>query len=228
MSSLAGLVAEVIEDLKKYNVTNENTLDYELIADKIVEANISVLGKFYTSRLPLDGFYQILSGLSVTCERDKFTIGAFVFTDKTVYYKADIPPLVKTIGYSNIKYFGMAGWDKNLSRLDLLDFVSRKHARYSSELPIYTLLGDILIAKNVPEGFSAAVGAFILEDPRTAPGWDDQTSNFPTASVEAVKIIVKNAITGTPLIPDLVGGVTTSAQGQGVPKPSKPQAEDDS
>jgi hypothetical protein len=223
MSSLSNLVAEVIEDLKKYNVTNENTLDYELIADKLVAANVSVLGKFVSQHLPLDGFYQIISGIQVTCEKDKFTVGNFVFTDKSVYFKADLPPLIKTIGYSNIKYFGLAGWDRALTRLDLLDLVSRKSARWSSELPVYATIGDTLIAKNLPEGLSLAVGAFILEDPRQAPGWDDETSDFPSASIEGIKIIVKNAVIGTPLIPDIVGGVTTTAQGQGAQKPSKPQ-----
>ena len=227
MATLASLVAEIVEDLKKYNVTNDLAIDLELVADKIVEANLSVLNKFYASKMPLEGFYQIVGDIPVVCQRDTCTIGNFKFTDKTVYYKAELPPLVKFIGDANIGYFGMLGYDQNLSRLDILDFISRRSARYTKRFAIYTMMGDIAVMKNIPEGFSAATGVFILEDPRTAPGWDDETSNFPTASVESVKIIVKNSITQTPLLPDLVGGSQTSAQGTGTPKQAKAQQEEE-
>ena len=227
MATLVALRAEILEDLKKYNVTNELAIDLQLIDDKIVEANISVLNKFYTSKLSLDGFYQVITGIPVTCEKDKVTIGNFVFTDKTVYYKASPPPIVKTVGYANIKYFGMMGYDKAITRLDLLDFTSRKAARWTGNFPIYTELGDMLIAKNLPEGFSAGLLVAILEDPRTAPDWDDDLSNFPTASTERIKTIVVSRITGTPLLPDLVGGSQTNAAGQGVQKPAKQQQEEE-
>jgi len=226
MATLAALRDEIIEDLKKYNVTNDLAIDLELVEDKIVEANLSVLKKFFSEKMPIEGFFQIFPDVPVVCQRDTCTVAGFVFTDKTVYYKAELPPLVKFIGDANISYFGMLGYNEKISRMDIQDFVTRKAARWTSKFPIYTLLGDIAIMKNIPKGFSSGLLVAIFEDPRTVPGWDNETSNFPTASVEAIKIIVKNSITQTPLLADLVGGSVTAA-GQAPQQKVKPQSEEE-
>lgn len=227
MPTGASLRSEIIEDLKKYDVTNDLQIDLELIDDKIVEANLSVLQKFYNSKMSLEGFYMIVPSVSVVCQRDTCTIGGFTFADRTIYYKAILPALVKFIGDSNISYFGLFGFEEDISRLELPDFVARKHSRWSGGKAIYALIGDTAVLKNIPEGFSAATLVCIPEDPRAIPGFDWETSNFPTASPEAIKVIVKNSITQTPLVPDLVGGSQTAAGGNQQPKQPKQQQEEE-
>ena len=170
---------------------------------------------------------MVVPGVDVVCQRDTCTIGGFTFADRTIYYKATLPALVKFIGDSNINYFGLLGFEEDISRLELPDFVARKHSRFSGGKAIYALIGDTAILKNIPEGFSVATLVCIPEDPRDVPGFDWETSNFPTASPEAIKVIVKNSITQTPLVPDLVGGSQTSAGGTAQPKQQKPQQEEE-
>ena len=225
MSTLAAIRSEIIEDLEKYGVTQSSALDPELIEDKIVSARLADFDKFITKGLPLEGFYQLVNNLTFECKKDTRTVGKIVFTDQTTYYSADLPELINTIGWKNIKYFGVHGYDKNLSRLDLADFVARKGARYTSDEPIYTVVGNTAIAKNLEEGFTFALMLAILADPRTAPDWDIETSEFPTPSEQAVKIMVKNSIIQTPGVPDLIND-SQRALSQQSEKPQKGQQEE--
>jgi len=204
VSTIVAIRSEIIEDLEKYGVSDDSVLDPELIEDKIVSARLADFDKFITKGLPLEGFYQTINNITLSCHKDTRQVGTLVFTDKTTYYQADLPPLVSNIGWKNIKYFGVHGYDKNLNRLDLTEFATRKGARYTSEEPIYSVIGDILIAKHIPVGLTFALMVAILADPRTAPDWDNETSDFPTPSEMAIKIMVKNSITQTPGVPDLV------------------------
>ena len=225
MATLVQIRSEIIEDIKKYDVTDLLAIDPTLVDDKIVEANLSVLKKFSTEKLPLAGFYYPIP-VSITCKRDTFTIGGFAFTDKTPYFTCECIPLVKFLGDQAIAYFGYLGYSGEISLLSLQDFVNRKYARYSYEMPCGTRIGDTIILKNLPEALSTGTLVAIPEDPRQTPGWDDDTSNFPTASVEAIKIMVKNSIVGTPLLPDLAGGTLTNAKEQPIQQ-GKPQKEQD-
>jgi len=218
MSTIYAIRSEIIEDLEKYGVTQSSVLDPELIDDKIVSARLADFDKFVTKLLPLEGFYQTVNNITLTCHKDTRKVGNITFTDKTTYYQADLPVLVANIGWKNIKYFGVHGYDKNLSRLDLADFATRKGARYTSQDPAYTLFGNTLIAKNLAEGFTFALLVAILSDPRTAPDWDNETSEFPTPSEMAVKIMVKNSIIQTPGVPDLVNDSQRALS-----QPDKPQ-----
>ena len=149
MSTIRAIRDEIIEDLEKYGVTQSSVLDRELIEDKIVSARLADFDKFITKLLPLEGFYQTVNNISIDCHKDTRTIGNLTFTDKTTYYHAELPPLVSNIGWKNIKYFGVHGYEKNLNRLELSYFVTRNGARYTAEEPIYTIIGNELIAKNL-------------------------------------------------------------------------------
>ena len=223
MATIVQIRSEIIEDIKKYDVTDDLALDPTLVEDKIVEANLSVLKKFSSEKLPLDGFYYPIS-VSIACKRDTFTVGGMVFEDKNPYFTCVCPSLVKFLGDQAIAYFGYAGYVGKISILSLQDFISRKYARWSGSMPCGTRIGDTIILKNLPEALSAGTLIAIPEDVRDTEGWDDETSNFPTASVEAIKIMVKNSIVGTPLLPDLAGGTLTNAKQQPIQQ-SKPQKE---
>ena len=226
MSTIVSIRSEIIEDLEKYGVTQSSVFDPELIDDKIVSARLADFDKFITKMLPLEGFYQLVNNITIDCHKDTRTVGNLTFTDKTTYYQADLPPLVSNIGWKNIKYFGVHGYEKNLNRLDLADFVTRKGARYTADEPIYAIAGNTLIAKNLSEGFTFALMMAILADPRTAPDWDDLTSDFPTPSEMAVKVMVKNSIIQTPGGPDLVND-NQRALSQPAPQKGQQQQQDE-
>ena len=225
--TLRKLIAEIIEDLNKYKVTDDNPYDYELIRDKIINAHQSVLNKFAAGKQSLESFYQPLPCIELECYQNTCQVGGFVFSHKTTYYKATFPTLFNSLGYDNIKYFGAFDFEKEINRVSIGGFMSSDGARFTSKNPIYTVIGDSAVIKGLPLGMSRALLVAILLDPTQACDWDDD-HDFPTPSVNSIHIMVKQDIMSTQGVPDLINDAQIALSQPGAQKQKQPKQDDQS
>ena len=118
----------------------------------------------------------------------------------------DLPPLIKDIGWKNIRYLGVAMLEKGLTRKTIEGFMSNVGNRFSSDYPIYTIIGDKAIVKNGPtKGFTFATIVGVLTDVTQADDWPaNDEEEFPTPSVVKLKMLMKKNIMAGKTRPDLI------------------------
>jgi hypothetical protein len=201
--TLRKLIWQLIEELNDYGITDDNVLDYEYIKDMLLVANKTLFDQYVNSKGSLDGFYQEVNCIELECMQHECTISGILFKDENYFMVADLPPLIKTIGYSNIRYFGLHGYVGDIDRVSLDLFMNSHASKWTSKQGIYTVIGDKLIAKNIPKMMKTALLICILSDPTQACDWTDD-NEFPTPSEFKLKLIVKKDITSLhPVAPDL-------------------------
>lgn len=200
------MIYQVWEELEGLNITDDTLLDYDYLKDKFIAFHPTLVKEAYDQRLPLDGFYQSISCVEITCEKGSCTIDGIVFPVNKAYFKAILPSLVKTIGSNSIRYFGVDGLSKGLTRVSLDGYRLSDHARFTSSEAIYCLVGDTAIIKNLPTmGMSLATLVGILSDPTKACDWPvGDAQEFPTPSAAKIMYLVKRDILTSVGRPDLV------------------------
>jgi hypothetical protein len=228
--TLRRIIWQIIEDIERYTITDDSVLDYELIRDKVIEIHQSLMKEYVNSEnASLEGYYQTMDCIQLDCKHDHCNIGGIVFIDPTTYYTAIFPPLIKTINYKNTRYFGAHGFAKEITRISLPGFISSDAARWTKHDPVYTMVGDIPVIKNLPPGMATAKLIAILNDPTQACDWTDD-DEFPTPSVYKLQLMVKRDI-GAIAAPDLLHDAQRALGGQGQeekqPRQKQSQQEDD-
>ena len=93
------------EELEGLNITDDTLLDYDFIKDKVISWNNTLVTEAYTSKLPMDGYYQFLDCIEVECAKGSCVLSGITFTRNEVYYIAEFPPLNKVVK-EPIRYFG--------------------------------------------------------------------------------------------------------------------------
>jgi len=121
-----------------------------------------------------------------------------VFEDDDIYYSAELPPLMKSIGWRNIQFLGVFGFVKKIDRVSLDEFI------YAEDKdPMFTTIGDVAIFRNLPLLSQRLVGSLLLEDPTDACDWTDD-NDFPCPSDLKLKMLVKKDILWPSMQPDLI------------------------
>ena len=195
---LRKLISQLQLELSGFGYTDDNPLDYEYMKDCLVIANKTVLDDFCRSGLTLDGFYQRITCIRLVCDETSCVIDGIIFQSGMYSHIASLPPLVKTIGMKNISFLGVDGFDKEITRVSLDEFLSMDNARHTKNEPVYVIIGDVAIFKNIPKGLSLLLLVAILSDCTQACDWpEDDSAEFPTPSEYKIKLIVKKDIAST-------------------------------
>jgi hypothetical protein len=224
---LKNLVYQLWEELEGMNITDDSLLNYQYLREKIIAMHPTLIKEAESQRLSLNGFYQVIPCIEVECLGHRCTVEGIPFEVDTMVYKANLPPLVKTIGRKNLRYFGIAGFGKDIQVLSMEAFRSTDGARFTSREPVAMILGDTAILKNLPsQGFQRAVITAILADPTRACDWPaDDCREFPTASIPRLLIAVKRDILSAIGRPDLIHDAQI-ALGQGMKAEAPRQQEE--
>lgn len=223
---LKRLIYQLWEELDGLNITDDSLFTYDYLKDKIIAMHPSIVKEAYDQRLSLNGFYQTMSCIEVVCEGTSCQIEGITFNSNVKLYKALLPPLVKTIGRSNIRYLGADGLAGQISLTSLDGFISSDGARFTSHNPMATIVGDVAILKNLPtRGMNLLYGVFVLADPTRACDWpSNDEEEFPTPSVPRLLIAVKRDILTAIGRPDLIHDSQIAMQPQ--TKQVQPQEEE--
>ena len=219
--TLRKLIYQAWEEIEGLNITDDTLIEYDYLKDKFIVWNQTLLVETYNSKLPIDGFFQMLDCVEVECVQRTCTIDGHVFKTDTVFYQAQLPQLVLQIP-NNIRYFGGGMLEKGISRVSIDGFMKSIFARFTNAEPIYTTIGSTLIAKNMPTtGFARAMVLCLLSDPTTACNWDEyDNSEFPTPSPAKLLMLVKKDILSMVGRPDLINDSQIA-----VGSPKQPQAQ---
>lgn len=202
--TLKRLIYQLLEELNDYGITDDNVLDYEYIRDKILVANKSLFDRYVKEGGNLDGFYQEVNCLEFECKQHQCTINGIIFKDDHFFLITDLPPLVKTIGYSSIRYLGIHGYQGDIDRVSLDMFLNMDGARWTKDVGVYTVIGDKAVLRNIPKMMQTGLLIGILSDPTKACDWTDD-NEFPTPSEFNLLLLVKKDITSLhPVAPDLI------------------------
>lgn len=203
---LKKIVNQLQLELSAFKFTDDSPLDYEYLRDALLIANKSIVDDFARTGLALDGFYQRVECVRLTCSEATCVIDGIVFNSGVYSHIASLPPLVKTIGMKNIAYLGVEGFSGEITRVSLDEFMSMEDARWNKHDAVFVVIGDVAIFKNIPKGLSLVLLITILSDCTQACDWpEDDSAEFPTPSEYKVKLIVKKDILSTfPGGPDIV------------------------
>ena len=202
--TLRRIVYQIIEDLERYGITDDSVLDYELMKDKVIAFNQSLMKDYIQSQeTSLEPFFQTIDCIDIECHHDTCNIGGITFVDPTTYYLVSFPVLFKTIGFKNIRYFGVEGFDKRISRVSMDGFLRSNGSKWTRHNAIYTVIGNTAILKNVPSGMAKGKLVALLDNPTTACNWpEDDEAEFPTPSVFKLMLVVKKDVGWLPA-PDM-------------------------
>jgi len=198
--TLKEIIYSIWEKVEGFVITDDTRFEYSYIKHKVIQWNQSLIREHYDNKMPLDGFYQTIACNEVECMKGTCVIDGVTFTDDTIYYTIELPSLHKGIGYSNIAYLGLNGYDGKIDRVSILELM------YSGEWTAgrarYTIVGDKAVTKKIPTtGFKSALLVGILNDPTAADGWTDD-DEFPTPSAAKLELLVVKDIMSSGM-PDL-------------------------
>jgi len=203
---LKTMIYQVWEELEGYNITDDTLFDYDYLKSKFIAMHPSLVKETWDARLPLNGFYQKVSCIEIVRIMDKYTIDGVDFESTDTSLKAILPPLVKTIGKSNIKYFGLNNFSKEIPIVSMEMFRFKEGSRFTADNACGVVVGDEIYFKDLPTT-SMAGGTLvgILSDPTQACDWpDDDGCEFPTPSAMRMMIAIKKDIFSMVGRPDLV------------------------
>ena len=202
----------VWEDVESYGITDDSPLTYPLIKDKLIAINVSLIKDAWRKKEPIDMCYSYDHDIDIECVKESVTINGITITSDVVMYTADLPHLVPEIGWADISYFGTQAMKQGMMRKGISGFMSSDGAVWTANYPVYTVVGDTAIIKNMPtQGFSKGTLVAIREDPTSLSSWDsNDESEFPTPSPYKLIMLTRNEILKSLGRPDLV----TDAQRQ--------------
>lgn len=195
--SLNQLVESLIVELSDVYPLKRLVRTKEFLADKIEEMRITLLRDEYrTNRVIDEPYYQVVNCLELVCLDNTCTVGNVTFTSKTDIYEISIAPLITGIGFDNIKYLGDLELKQMFYRRTLKAFIEYK-PQYARPRPIFTLLENKLLIKNLPtKGMYFLKGALLYQKVSTACNWRS-TANYPTPSPYKLKLLVKKDLLST-------------------------------
>jgi hypothetical protein len=143
-------------------------------------------------------------------------------------YMADIPSVVRNMGWDAIRYFGPGDFSKSITRVSFDGFVQSQYARWTGHTAKFALVGDTTLIRNPPtEGFSLVTMVAVLTDPTQACNWPtNDEKDFPTVSPAKLMLVVKNDFLKTAGRADLINDSQIQLN-QKPPAPEPQQQSDD-
>ena len=192
------LVYSIKEAVYNHAIPDDANIENEFIIGKINDINASLVREYSDSGRNLDGFYQKVCCIEIECEKQTCTLDGKVIDSGDVIWKTNLPALHKGIGEKSIKYLGNKDLSVEYTRMSFEGFKSSGGRVWTSTKPLYTVINDEAILKNIPEsGAKFLCMIAILADPTSACNWENDTSMYPTPSPQKLELVVVQSILGS-------------------------------
>jgi len=182
----------IMEALHSYEITDDRVIEPELVEDKIIDLRSTLIKEEALSG-PIDqGYYQIIENLEVLYNDNSIRISPSITIRQTKKIgTVDLPGLNTRIGQKAILYFGLPDLSYNFDYKTLLGVISNNSAQFTKDRYVFTVVGTQALVRNYGlEGKRYVTVIAILEDPRKAPGYVFETSDFPVSDPQKLELLV--------------------------------------
>lgn len=199
MATFKELIYSVIEDVKGYNVTDDNLLHPDLIASLLNSIRMTLIGQ---EKMLHSSYFQRYPCLEVKCEKGSCVVdGLRVYGDK-IYY-VDPPPILQSLGKASISFLGSEGFKVRYSEIDITQFDKSDHMPYGLNNKFFARVGGRIFLKNYnPDDGKKLLLIALFSDPRdvlTCIEGDD--IEYPVPSEYKLRIMAKKDILSSLGIP---------------------------
>jgi hypothetical protein len=191
--SLEKIIYSIKEELSGYIITDDTLYDDEYIKDKIMSAREAIIKDLYRNKLLNESYYQRLCCLEVNCVEAACNFEGTPIYSGDSYNVIEIPSLIKGVGWDNIINLGTTDLNIKLQRVTFDGFMSSDGALYTSTYPIYTIVDNKALLKNIPLGTKFLCGIMLLYDPTEACNWEDN-KDYPIDDSYKLEMLVKKDI----------------------------------
>jgi len=199
MAKFKELIWGVIEDLKGYNVTDDNLLSEDIIAAKMNNIRVTLLGQ---ETMLVESYYQHYPCLEVKCEKDQCTYNGITVKGKKIYY-VDAPEIVGSLGRVAIKYLGDSEYKDRYSEVDITQFDKIGAMPYGTHKRYFARIGNRIFLN----GLDLDVGKMltlvaIFYDPRCVLDcFHGEDVEYPVPSEYKLQLMTKKDVLSSYGIP---------------------------
>ena len=170
----------VVIELHKYS--DDISLPTKLLYSKIIDIRSSLIrDEIKRSKTLGTGFYQLVSTLVVS-ERKTECVGS---TRVISGFKISVKGISKTIK-NPVLYIGSHDLKEKYDILELLPFLTHDYRRYATEIPVCTVLDDMIVFNRKPAGRSLT--GLVLYDNFTEADDFSESGNVPVPAGIAFRL----------------------------------------
>ena len=146
MAKFKEIIYGLLEDLKGYNVTDDNLMHPDIIAALLNDIRATLIHQ----EKYIDGmYYQMYPCLEVKCDTNKCVIDGVEIKGDKIYY-VEPPALIKSMGTAAIKFLGNASQSAQFFPSDYAALSMLDHMPYGGRKKAYAIMGEkILDRKSV-------------------------------------------------------------------------------
>ena len=186
MKSLREIVYSIIEFSSGFQVTDDNPLEPQLIADKVDDVRATLIKQEYVQHRKIDDTY--FQRVPVEIVEDDISSDA-----NLVEFKVNFPPVMSNLFWDNIKYLGKKTMKEGYNRRTTNEYSVGNHRRWTHNFVDYTLIGaDTALIRNEKVAKDIKIIA-IFKSPSKVPGFD-WDKPYPTPDPFKLEMIVKQDI----------------------------------
>lgn len=206
--SLKKIVWSVIEQLTNYNPTDDIPWKEEWLQDQAHVFRSALIKEQLDNTNNLDeSYYQNVSCLEIKCRNITCLSGSETIDSGVVENYIEIPKLVGGIGLRDIKYLGTVDYKVPFIRKNLFGYNTSDGDLYNRTKTVYTVVGNEIILKNLPQKGTKYVGFIaILDNPTTACDWNDEKEYpIPNFLIQKLELLMlKQTLSVSGIRPDYV------------------------
>lgn len=183
MATILETVYKIKERVSSFNITDDNKLDNELIISFMNDIRSSLIREQLNSEGFLaNDYYQMNCCYEIECVEGACTYNGVSVSDGKSSYQVKLKPHVKGLSGAEIKYIGDRLGYLPFTKMTFNEFISIEGRVWTGGTRAATILSTDLYLKNIPIGMKFICLLEVLEDPRGACNWIEDTSEYPVPS----------------------------------------------
>lgn len=191
---LKNIVYSIKEELSGYKITDDTLFEDDYLIDKINGVREVIINEQFRTMYIDPVFYQQMCCLEILCDEMGCEVGEEFYRSGHKQYYVKIPPLINKVGFSNILHFGLDDMLTQFNRTTIAGYISSDGALWTKKSPIYVVLSDKILIKNLPNPnlkFLCMVG--LLSNPTKACNYDEN-EDYPVSDTYKLEMLVKKDI----------------------------------
>lgn len=163
MDTTRKIIDSIILELSGFVLSDENKIpDWHFFLDKLNHYRAVALRE--TTIMP-ESMYSDYPCLKVKCEGNTCMIDNVLVESPFKLYVTEFKPLVDNVRLPTIAYFGLDAYRLNFSRLSITAFLNYEAMEYKTNIPVYTIVGNKAIIKNIDKDIELLMMRALFKDP---------------------------------------------------------------